>query len=71
MDKGLNVNFYGNEKPIRRQLEIFVKSANNVENIEFVYEILDKIKKRRGYEFPDLREKLDKKLSLISQFNYS
>lgn len=71
MDKGHFINFHGSEESIKRQLGTLVKGVGSVEDIGFVYRILEEFKKRNGYDIQYLKDKLDKKLNLINKFEYN
>lgn len=65
------IEFFGSETVINKQLEMYLKGVKKVEDIGLMYGILDEIKKRNGYNLKDIRERLDKKLNLISWFDYN
>lgn len=70
MGKGNFIRFYGNREKIKKQLESFVKAAESTEDIGFVYRILDYFQEEK-YNIEEIRKTLDKKLNLISWFNYN
>jgi hypothetical protein len=60
-----------NKESLRSQLEKFIKEANDLDNISLGYGLLDQIERRRGYQFPDLREELTRKLNLMRNIHYN